>query len=149
MSPAALKLMVVAIMYLFSTSSDAFDSTTAGLAGCWRDYAEMEGVERIILSGGYEGASWGANPETGEEIVGMWPYRELCFEEDGALHAVSVGIDEGRDTRGSFELRGTSLFVQNDNSNDPWPFPADHARWACSLFGYRPEPRAPSLRQRQ
>jgi hypothetical protein len=94
------------------------------LVGCWRDYEEdVDGATRITLPSGEEGLSWGVDPETGKELIGMLPHAELCFDAKGTVTSVAVGIDEGLGSSGPYTFDGQSIHVHDEyDFPDGWLF---------------------------
>ena len=94
------------------------------LIGCWRHYEDYTGTaDRIVFPNGEIGLSWGVNPETGEELTGLWPYSELCFEANGTVGSMHFGVDEGRGSEGPYSLDGETLRVSDSHDYpDGWLF---------------------------
>lgn len=128
-------LAVVALALLQAPTAHAMDQ--GQLIACWRDYAEdIGGATRIVLPSGEEGLSWGIDPETGSEIVGMLPYSELCFGDGGTVSSLRVLTDEGLGSSGPYQFDGRILSVRDDfDFPDGWLFGARDAVCVVTFDG--------------
>lgn len=109
----------------------------ASLIGCWRHYDEYTGKgDRITLPSGDIGLSWGVDPATGKEIVGMWPYSELCFDAGGIAGSMHFGIDEGLGSSGPYEFDGRTVTVRDAYAfPDGWLFRSEVAKCSVRIDG--------------
>jgi hypothetical protein len=124
------------LVFAFSAIEPAQAAGLAGeaLVGCWRhDQEDIGNATRMTFPSGEPGLSWGIDPETGEEVVGMVPHSKLCFAADGSMTTGHYGVDEGLEDSGTYRLAGGVLKVHSDYPGDGWLFGASVKDSSCAV----------------